>query len=738
MDTRHIAVVVQGLFEKSDSIGSDAVFEYSILTEIFGRARVRLFAERFDATRYPDVLIEPMESFWDYVEANPAATVIYHFCDGWDLLDNHILSSKRQFIVRWHNNTPPWFYGANHRRSVERTIKGFRTIVDFSRRENVQFWVNSNFTLEQFRALGGKIERSAVVFPGSEFLKAGNKRHKSSGQKLDLVVPASERPLRLLFVSRVVAHKGHRHVIGLASYLQKALNRDVSVTFIGRDDPASGFKSDLEHLGLLHDVEVLLTGEVSADELRDAYLAADVFVCFSEHEGFGMPVFEAMRLGVPVLCWGHTALRELMGQHPFTLDDLDFARSAAAIQLLEDKTVLEQLSAIQSDILDTYTAQVIASQLTAAMGDRTGPWPLPEITQPEIAQSISAKLDAAVAEMNLPAFEPDAMRDFGANYVTLYDIESYEALLEADRGLHHLPDRKLTTDHVLLSHREFLSPGNKQVTEGIAFSGLRAPNDKVHTVYGPYARFVRGYFSADFELEAEASRDRETELELDVLAEGEGVLASRRVTAADIRNGTPTLLFPVDREGKILEFRIKITRRGNCNFLFKGVTIRNMRQSIAALPEAQGPDKRAPQWLKRRRTSRNEASFISPRARQHFLLGDEMRDRAWWNDAATAYAEGLAIEPRAFPYLVQMGNCLKEAMRFKESEDTYQRALALRPDDRDANLQLGRLYKLSGNQEAAYHHLLLAARFDGTAAQAMHELAATGFDISSLPDFFGD
>lgn len=738
MDTRHIAVVVQGLFEKSDSIGYDAVFEYELLSKIFGKSRVNLFAERFDSKRYPGIDIKSISDFWKYLGENPSATVIYHYCDGWPQLDEYILTSDRQFIVRWHNNTPPWFYGASHRRSVERTIGGFRTIVNFVRSGNVRFWVNSNFTLNQLCALGGSPEYGAVVFPGSGFLKLDKHGAQApSHAASDLQVAVSERPLRLLFVSRVVAHKGHRHVIALASYLQKVLGRDVSVTFLGRDDPSSGLKAELERQAALADVEVLLKGEVSHAELSEAYLSADLFVCFSEHEGFGMPIFEAMRMGVPVICWGRTALRELMRQHPFSFDELDFARAAAAIQLLDDKDVFNNVMKIQGEILKHYTSQIVVDQLMAALAEEYGTWHWREGFHGDLSSAIKHSLDQAVEGQAFPpSLTFDNPRDVGDNYVTLYDIESYEALLSDDRDLHRLPALPPSSDSVMFSYREFVSPTGRRLENGISFSGL-VNSSKRHIIYGPYARFVRGYFAADFQIEAETKGDRDVELELDVSLEGAVALVARKITVTDVlENDSFRLLFPVSVEGAIIEFRIRVVTPGNCNFIFKGVTIRNMRQSLANLPEAPLGKHRTLPWLQRRIRSRREAERISAAAQALFRRADDLRDRAWWNDAASAYNKGLLIEPRAFAYLVQLGNCLKEAERYEESEAAYQRALSLRPDDRDLNLQLGRLYRQWGNAEAAYHHLLRAARLDVSAARAMHELAGTGFDISSLPDLF--
>ncbi len=732
-----IAVIVQGLFEKSDSIGYDAVFEYKLLCKAFGKANVRLFAERADPARYPDLAIGSMQDFWAFLDREQDARIIYHYCDGWPEIDEFIRSSGRSVIVRWHNNTPPWFYGANHRRSVERTIRGFRTIGSLVHEANVRFWVNSNFTLAQLLALGGDPSRISVVFPGSRFLElaqgpalikqAGVQQPDRAGQRAGF---------NLLFVSRVVAHKGHRHVLRLAAYLHDVLAREVTVTFIGRDDPSAGLAADLRQLAADLGVSMALRGEVSEEDLRNAYREADLFVCYSEHEGFGMPIFEAMRMGVPVLCWGRTALRELMQHHPFTFEEIDLPGAAAAVSLLADQTFRADLAVIQQDILGIYTAETIAKQIEAALNGGNGQWPYPEIAKSSRQEAMAERVREARNALPVPtAFAPCAM-DYGDNYVTLYDLESYEALLQADHGIAHLPEQPTQTDHAWFGFREFVAPAGRKLEEGLLVSGSRQ-GPTSYSVYGPYAKFIRGYFAAEFEIEVEQAGDPQVELELDVAIEGGGVVASANRSAAMLREESCTqLLFPVSNDNSVVEFRIKVRRHGNCGFLFKGVRIRNMRQSLKALGDQEAIGDFLPRWLPRKRRKLLPAFSLPAAATQHFARADGCRDRGFWNDAAEAYATGLKLAPDAFAYHVQRGNCLKEAARYEESERSYLDALALDPDHRDANLQLGRLYRLTGRAEAAHYHLLKAARLETAAADAMHELAGLGFDISALPELF--
>ncbi len=78
-----------------------------------------------------------------------------------------------------------------------------------------------------------------------------------------------------------------------------------------------------EELGVIDRLHFL--GHVSDEQLRDAYRSADVFVMPSRHEGFCIPVIEAMACGVPVIAARAGALTETIGNAglAFIPDDAD-------------------------------------------------------------------------------------------------------------------------------------------------------------------------------------------------------------------------------------------------------------------------------------------------------------------------------------------------------------------------------------------------------------------------------
>ena len=81
-----------------------------------------------------------------------------------------------------------------------------------------------------------------------------------------------------------------------------------------------------------------LTGWISDADLEGLYALAACCAYPSLHEGFGLPVLEAMARGVPVACSNATSLPEVAGDAAELFDPLDVDAIAAALgRLLHDR-----------------------------------------------------------------------------------------------------------------------------------------------------------------------------------------------------------------------------------------------------------------------------------------------------------------------------------------------------------------------------------------------------------------
>lgn len=110
-------------------------------------------------------------------------------------------------------------------------------------------------------------------------------------------------------------------------------------------------------------------------------------------------------------------------------------------------------------------------------------------------------------------------------------------------------------------------------------------------------------------------------------------------------------------------------------------------------------------------------------------VADRERDSGNWAAAAAHYAEFLASagrNSRTFGYIVQLGNCLKEAGRYDEALAAYDDAVKINGRNADLHLQRGHLYKLMGNSPAAAWAYQQAHNLDPANEHVRHEIEASG------------
>jgi glycosyltransferase involved in cell wall biosynthesis len=78
--------------------------------------------------------------------------------------------------------------------------------------------------------------------------------------------------------------------------------------------------------------DVILTGQVTDEQLAAIYSGAHALVLPSEHEGFGLPAVEALACGTPVVACEVPALREVFGDRAAFVDCGDIQALVAAAQ----------------------------------------------------------------------------------------------------------------------------------------------------------------------------------------------------------------------------------------------------------------------------------------------------------------------------------------------------------------------------------------------------------------------
>jgi glycosyltransferase involved in cell wall biosynthesis len=144
----------------------------------------------------------------------------------------------------------------------------------------------------------------------------------------------------LLYVSRI-EHPGKNHVRLIRAFSRlKGAGQLAGVQLVLAGSDWSGAEAvHQEAASSPFAGDIRFTGFVENRDLPLLYSGAETFVFPSLYEGFGLPILEAMRCGVPVACANISSLPEVAGDAAVMFDPSDECAMASALEsLLTDPT----------------------------------------------------------------------------------------------------------------------------------------------------------------------------------------------------------------------------------------------------------------------------------------------------------------------------------------------------------------------------------------------------------------
>jgi glycosyltransferase involved in cell wall biosynthesis len=157
---------------------------------------------------------------------------------------------------------------------------------------------------------------------------------------------------RLLYVGQLRSHKRVEHLLELfAAYRSSCPDAECWIVGAEPDAAYRAYLGWVEHTQLgIPPGHVHWLGKVSDEKLQTIYRSASVYVSMSEHEGFCLPVLEAMAAGLPVISYAQPAIQEVLGGSGITFFDKGFARLAEHLRaLLDTPDRLAEIVARQQD-----------------------------------------------------------------------------------------------------------------------------------------------------------------------------------------------------------------------------------------------------------------------------------------------------------------------------------------------------------------------------------------------------
>ncbi len=291
--------------------------------------------------------------------SNPAARGwLVHFGVWSHGLERIIEDARGPKVLVHHNTTPPELLPEGLIREVcQEAIDRLPELADC--------WTaviaDSTFNITELRAAG--FHDGEVIPP----LIQGEIRHATMARTKDIMA-----------IGRIAPSKGLDRAVKATAIVNQIHGLDTELHIIGSDagweSYSRGLRTLIERSGAL----VRMEGSLNDAQRDDLYATVGALVITSQHEGFCVPLVEAMRHGTPIIAVDVGAVTETLGGAGLLLPNADPRLVAEAIRLvLTDNALREQLSSAARTRAKAFAYDEVGARLRETLTRAFGPLSAP-------------------------------------------------------------------------------------------------------------------------------------------------------------------------------------------------------------------------------------------------------------------------------------------------------------------------------------------------------------------------
>jgi glycosyltransferase involved in cell wall biosynthesis len=294
--------------------------------------------------------------------AREGDTTIFHFALPSPMTEAFALL-KGAKVLQYHNITPAAFFAAYDPGLFRLAALGRRELATLAGRVDLALG-DSEFNRQELAALG--FERTAVM-P----IAVNTARITDAPPRPALERILGDGLINILFVGRIVPNKRIEDHIRLAEVYKRYVDAYYRFIFVGRYDGVPRYYDQIRALVAQYENlpdRFWFTGPVPDEDLAAFYRWADVYVSLSEHEGFCVPLVEAMAADVPIVAYGAGAVPETLGGAGllFAPKDLEVAAELVG-SVVYDRAVRARVLEGQRRRLQDFAPQRIQQTLTTLL-----------------------------------------------------------------------------------------------------------------------------------------------------------------------------------------------------------------------------------------------------------------------------------------------------------------------------------------------------------------------------------
>ncbi|MBP1157468.1 MULTISPECIES: glycosyltransferase [unclassified Paenibacillus] len=274
----------------------------------------------------------------------------------WNEVYTEVLQLPCKKVLIYHNITPPNFFTGYNSVLEEFAKTGLEKLVEI-KDEFIFALADSEFNKEDLLNLG---------YQGVEVLPITKDFTLYSDDNVKINENYIDGKINILFVGRIAPNKKQEDIIKSFFYYHK-INPNSRLILTGLWNGFELYKKKLDalinHLDLVENV--IFTGHIRTEELLGLYRTSQVFLCMSEHEGFCVPLLEAMYFEVPIIAYKSSAIPYTLGDSGLVIDTKDYASIAELINLVvSNESISEKLIDKQNERYKFFSNENLASYLT--------------------------------------------------------------------------------------------------------------------------------------------------------------------------------------------------------------------------------------------------------------------------------------------------------------------------------------------------------------------------------------
>jgi L-malate glycosyltransferase len=299
---------------KGDAIGDSARRVRKLLREMGHQSD--LYAMTMDDDLRGDVID------WTDASATRGDLTIFHFALVSPMTSAFArLNSGR--VLQYHNVTPAHFFAGYDAAIFRLAMLGREDLKSLVGHTDIALG-DSEYNRHELEALGFS---NTGVFP----IAIDTERITRAPRRPALEDVLNEEGwMNFLFVGRIVPNKKIEDHIKLAEHYKRYVDEQYRFVFVGKTDATPGYYAAIRALLERYRMpqgRFIFTGPVPDEDLATYYRMASVYISLSEHEGFCVPLLEAMAADVPVLAYASTAVPDTLGGAgvQFAPKDLEYA-----------------------------------------------------------------------------------------------------------------------------------------------------------------------------------------------------------------------------------------------------------------------------------------------------------------------------------------------------------------------------------------------------------------------------